>query len=99
MGNVTTVDQPVSKKTVPLPHKFADVTHINIGCGCTSRLDGIKYALFAVDRASRQKYIYYPMQSLKEDVLPSIHNLLTDIGQTLRKIIIYFLLQINEQSY
>ena len=30
------------------------------------------------------------MQSLKDDVLPSIHNLITDMGQTLRKIITDF---------
>ena len=83
------LDKPVSKKTVPLPHRFGDVVHIDIGYGCNSGLDGIKYALFAVDRAARHKYIF-PMRSLKDDILPSMHQLITEMGCTPKKIITNF---------
>ena len=69
LGDVTTLDKPTSKKTVPLPYNFADVIHIDIGYGCSSGLGGTKYALFAG---------IYPLSSLAEDTLPAIHNLISD---------------------
>lgn len=70
---VTTLDKSVSHATVPLPHKFADVIHLNIGYGCSSGLNGTNYVLFAVDRATHHKYIY-PISSLAEDTLPSFYR-------------------------
>ena len=89
IGDTTTLDKPVSHAVIPPAHKFADVIHIDIGYGCSSGLGGVKYALFAVDRATRHRYIY-PISSLAEDTLPSFHNLLMDLGQVPRRIITDF---------
>ena len=52
--------------------------HIDIGYDCSSGLQGIRYALFIVDRATRFKYIY-PIKLFKNDILPSFKNLIADM--------------------
>ena len=89
LGDVTTIDKVTSTKTVPLPYQFTDVIHIDIGYGYNSGIRGGKYCLFAVDQATRKKYIY-PLTSLSADTLPAFHNLITNLGQNPQKIITNF---------
>ena len=63
--------------------------HIDIGYGCNYGLNGVKYALFIVDRATRFKYIY-PIKSLQDDVLAGFQSLVRDMGFTPRKIMTDF---------
>ena len=72
-----------------LPHAYGDVIHIDIGYGCNAGINGVKYALFAVDRATRMKHIY-KLSSLKNDTLPMIKQLINDVGHTPGKIVTDF---------
>ena len=87
IGEITTIDKPrISTNSVKLPAHLGDVLHMDIGYGCSAGIAGIKYALFVVDRATRNKYIY-GIKSLKHDILPAIKQLITDIGRNPGKIV------------
>ena len=47
--------------------------------GTVPAFDGVKYALFLVDRATRHKFIL-PMQNLKQDLLPTLQTFCKNIG-------------------
>ena len=84
---ISTIDRPrISTNSVCLPANLGDTLHIDIGYGCSAGIAGIKYALFVVDRATRNKYIY-GLTSLKHDILPAIKQLVTDIGRNPGKIV------------
>ena len=86
-GEISTIDKPrISTKHVPLPAHLGDVLHMDIGYGCSAGIGGIKYALFVVDRATRNKYIY-GLTSLKHDIMPAIKQLVTDIGRNPGKLV------------
>ena len=63
--------------------------HVDIGYGCSAGLNGIKYALFVVDRAMRFKYIY-PLKSLQQDILPAMQSLVRDMGFAPAKLVTDF---------
>ena len=72
IGEIATINKPrISTKNVTLPAHLGDVLHMDIGYGCSAGIGGIKYALFVVDRATRNKYIY-GLTSLKHDIMPAI---------------------------
>ena len=90
LGDTATIDKTKLNKTpVKLPPQLGDVLHIDIGYGCTAGIGGIKYCLFAVDRATRQKFIY-PIKSLQDDILPSLQHLVTDLKRPPGKIVTDF---------
>jgi len=82
IGDIATIDKPQRNTSpLPLPINPGDVIHADILFGSGPAIGGAKYALFLVDRASRHKYIY-PIQNLKEDILPSFIKFFNDIGRT-----------------
>ena len=74
---------------VPFPHKFGDVLHIHIGYSCSSGLNGIKYRLFVVNRATQYNLIY-DIKLIKTDILSALQAMINDIGHTPGKIVSYF---------
>jgi deoxyuridine 5'-triphosphate nucleotidohydrolase len=87
LGEISTIDKSkIPTSPVPLPKRLGDVIHVDIGYGCNAGLNGIKYALFVVDRATRYKYIY-PLKSLQDDILPAFQSLVRDMGTTPKTII------------
>jgi deoxyuridine 5'-triphosphate nucleotidohydrolase len=90
LGEIATIDKSrIPTNPVSLPNKLGDVIHVDIGYGCNAGLNGIKYALFIVDRATRYKYIY-PLKSLQDDILPAFQALVRDMGTTPKTIITDF---------
>ena len=90
LGEIATIDKSkITTSPVPLPPRFGDVMHMDIGYGCNAGLQGIKYALFIVDRATRYKFIY-PLKSLQDDIIPAINLLITDMGFYPKKLIADF---------
>ena len=89
IGDITTIDKKqISAKNVALQPNFGDILHMDIAYGCNSGINGVKYALFVVDRATRYKYIYiYGLRSLKHNILPAVKQLLKDIGRTPSKLV------------
>ena len=74
LGEVATLDKPArNTNPLPLPPHVGHTIHIDIAYGSWVGLDGIKYALFAVDRASHYRYIY-PMKTL-HNIVNQINNL------------------------
>ena len=82
IGNTATVPKsPRNTFPLELPRQLGDIMHLDIIYGSGTAIQGIKYALFVVDRATRHKFIY-PLKSLKTDVLPALEQLIKDIGKT-----------------
>ena len=54
--------------------------------GCSAGIGGIKYDLFVVDRATRNKYMY-GLTPLRHDIMPAIQQLVTDIWLNPAKIV------------
>jgi len=80
IGTIATIDKrPRNTHPLVLPKQLGDVLHMDIIYGSGTALQGIKYCLFAVDRATRHKFVY-PLQSLQTDIVPAINNLIKDIG-------------------
>ena len=67
-------------------YNFGYVLHIDIGYGCNADISGVKYALFVVDRATHYTCMY-SIKSIKDDSLPIIQQLLTDISISSKKIV------------
>ena len=65
---------------VPHPNHFGETFHYNIGhVGCTA-IGGIKYALFIVDRNSRNKFVF-PLTDLEDTtILCQIKQFIREIG-------------------
>ena len=81
IGNAANIDKsPRNTFPNPLPPTLGDIVHIDIIYGAGTAIGGTKYALFAVDKATRHKFMY-PMKNLKEDVLTAIKNLVKDLGE------------------
>ena len=86
LGEVATIDRSKRNTTLlDLPRNLGDVVHMDILFGSNTAINGIKYALFIVDKATRFKYIY-PLKNLKVDILPAIQKFSIDI-QTFPKCI------------
>jgi len=79
LGEVSTINKP-KRNTTPLnlPEQFGDLIHMDILFGSGTSIGGYRYALFLVDRATRQKFVY-PMRSLKNDLLSTIKTFCSDI--------------------
>jgi len=79
LGEVTTINKP-KRNTTPLdlPERFGDMIHMDILFGSGTSVGGYRYALFLVDRATRNKFVY-PMRSLKNDILDTIKTFCSDI--------------------
>ena len=72
IGEITTIDKPrKSTNIIKLPANMGDVLHMGINYGCSAGIASIKHALFVVDRATRNKYIY-GLTPLKHDILLAI---------------------------
>ena len=80
IGTVATIDKhPRNTHPLVLPKRLGDVLHMDIIYGSGTALQGVKYCLFVVDRATRHKFIY-PLKSLQTDIVPAINNLIKEIG-------------------
>jgi len=80
LGEVSTIDKS-KRNTNPLdlPKHLGDVVHMDIIFGSNTAINGIKYSLFIVNRATRFKFLY-PLKSLKDDILPAIQQFALDIN-------------------
>ena len=84
IGEAATIDRHKrNTKPLTLPTKLGDIVHMDVLYGSNTAIGGIKYALFLVDKATRNKFVY-PIKNLKEDILPAIKQFCMDIGQTPR---------------
>ena len=59
---------------------------MDIGYVCFAGIGGIKYALFVVNRATRNKYVY-GLTSLKYDIISDIKQVFNDIGRNPEQIV------------
>ena len=90
LGEVATIPKSSSPKTsVPLPNKFGSVIDMDIIYGTQTAYNGIKYALFLVDRATRHKFVL-PMKNLKTDLLPTLQQFCSNIGFTPQRFVTDF---------
>ena len=90
LGEVATIDKTkIATSPVRLPKNFGDVMHTDIGYGCSTSTNGVKYDLFVVDRATRYKFVY-PIKRLQNDTLPTFQSLVREIGFALIKIMTDF---------
>ena len=82
LGKVAAIDKP-KRNTVPLPFPpdRGDVLHMDIIYGAGSSIEGIKYALFIVDRATRYKMML-PVKNLHTDILPNLKKFCSIMGKT-----------------
>ena len=80
IGTTATIDKN-NKNTspLPLPNQFGQVMHMDILFGSRTAIAGIKYALFIVDRATRQKFIL-PLTNLKNDILDQLKQFCQELG-------------------
>ena len=82
LGQVASIDKPIRNTTkLPLPPNRGDVVHMDIIYGAGNSIDGIKYALFLVDRATRYKMML-PIRNLHKDVLPNLKKFCSIMGTT-----------------
>jgi len=80
IGEVATISKkPRNTYPLDLPKQLGDVVHVDIIYGAGTAIQGIKYALFVVDRATRHKFIY-PLKSLTTDIVPALMKLEKDLG-------------------
>ena len=63
--------------------------HMDIICGTVTAIEGYRYALFIVDRATRSRFIL-PMKVLKNDLLPILQKFCNDIGMKPKRILTDF---------
>ena len=79
LGEISTIDKS-KRNTTPLdlPRNLGDVVHMNILFGSNTSLNGVKYALFIVNKATRFKFIY-PLKCLKNDILFAIQKFALEI--------------------
>ena len=90
LGDVATI--PKSKRNtqpLPLPTNFGDVMHMDVVYGTVTAINGIRYGLFIVDRATRHRYVL-PMKNLKNDLLPTLKTFINQIGLTPKRFITDF---------
>ena len=58
LGECATIPQSKRNTTpLPLPHSFGDVMHMDIIYGTVTAIEGYRYALFIVDRATQTRFI------------------------------------------
>lgn len=80
LGVTATVDKSKRNTTpIPLPEQFGDVIHMDIVFGSKSAINGIKYGLFLVDRATRYKTIL-PLKNLTTDILFQLQKFCQELG-------------------
>ena len=90
LGDVVTI--PKSKRNtlpLPLPPHFGDTMHMDIVYGTATAINGIRYGLFIVDRATRMRFIL-PIKNLKNDLLPTLKTFCNNIGMTPKRFITDF---------
>ena len=82
LGQVAAIDKPQRNTTpLPFPPKRGDVVHMDIIYGAGTSIDGVKYSLFLVDRATRYKMML-PIRNLHEDILPNLKKFCSIMGKT-----------------
>ena len=64
---------------LPIPDQHCHTFHMDIVFGTKTVIGGIRYGLFIVDHGTRMKYTYI-LQSLENDLLPSLKTFINDIG-------------------
>eukprot|EP00957_Ditylum_brightwellii_P131898 10058196-Ditylum_brightwellii.AAC.1 len=90
LGEISTLDKGKhNMQGVPLPYNFGDVLHFDIGYGYKQGLDGIRYSLLFVDRATRYDLIY-PLKNLTSNLVAAAKQLVADIGFAPKKAIADF---------
>ena len=90
LGDVATIHRSKRNTTpLPLPHAFGDIMHMDIIFGSVTAIEGFRYGLFIVDRATRCRFIL-PMKILKNDLLPTLQKFCNDIGFIPKRIITDF---------
>ena len=63
--------------------------HMGIVYGTSTAINGIRYGLFIVDRATRLRFIL-PLKNLKSDLLPTLKTLCNNIGMVPKRFIADF---------
>ena len=87
LGRTATIERPKrNTQPNPLPKHFGNTIHMDIIFGSRVAIRGVKYGLFLIDKATRQKYIY-PLRDLKDDILTQIQQFCADIGFVPRRFI------------
>ena len=87
-GQYSTIHKNNSNKS-PLQRyeQFGTTFHMDIGYGSETAIEGVKYCLFLIDRATRQKYTY-PLKNLQgSSIKTQFQQFHTDIGLTPKRII------------
>ena len=81
LGEISTIDAPRrNTKVTTLPQTLGDVIHMDIIFGSNTAIGGTKYALFLVDKATRNKFIY-PLTSVKHaNIISALQQFQKDIG-------------------
>ena len=64
---------------LPLPTNFESVIHMDILFGSKITISGIKYALFIVNKATRDRFIL-PLKNLTTDILYKLNKSVTSLG-------------------
>ena len=76
-----------NKKPIPWGDHFAHTVHMDIGYGSDIAIDNVRYCLFLIDRATRQKYTY-PLSDLAGTTITNqLEQFITDIGITPSRIL------------
>ena len=90
LGETATISKTKrNTNPLPLPQSFGDVMHMDIIYGTVTAIEGYRYALFIVDRATRARFIL-PMKILKTDLLPTLQKFCNDIGMQPKRILTDF---------
>eukprot|EP00957_Ditylum_brightwellii_P198826 15155136-Ditylum_brightwellii.AAC.1 len=64
---------------VPLARNFGDSMHFDIGYGVKHGLDGVKYSILFVDRATKYDFLY-PLRNFTTDLIAAVKQLIADMG-------------------
>jgi deoxyuridine 5'-triphosphate nucleotidohydrolase len=68
-----------NSKPLPLPKRYSDIWHMDIGFGPHRAIGGIKYTLLLIDKHSRYKFLY-GLKNLTTSLHSAIQQFLRDCG-------------------
>ena len=81
LGEIATIDAPKrNNNTTTLPQSLGDVVHMDIIFGSNTAIGGTKYALFLVDKATRNKFIYPLINTKHEQIIQALQQFTKDIA-------------------
>ena len=90
LSDVATIQKSKrNTQVLPLPQHFGDTMHMDIVYGTSTSINGIRYGLFIVDRATRHRFIL-PLKNLKQDLLPTLKTFRNNIGLVPKRFITDF---------